>query len=101
MPGFEKDENSLFPVHVHVDSLGFVWVNLEASQRPSTPWAEDFEGVDTQPRFSVFDMGSFKFEYTWSMIGDYNWKTLADNYNEACSAALVPPQTLWQQGLGF
>ncbi|KAI5361737.1 putative aromatic-ring-hydroxylating dioxygenase, alpha subunit, rieske [2Fe-2S] iron-sulfur [Septoria linicola] len=50
--GFDKTTNSLFPVHVHEDQLGFIWINLDSSATPD-PWAQDYEG-----------------------------KTLADNYNE-------------------
>ncbi|KAF9883294.1 hypothetical protein FE257_003785 [Aspergillus nanangensis] len=80
--GFRKDANGLYPVHVHVDNLGFVWVNLEATAQPSVPWSRDFQAVDLQPRLQGFDMSAYRFDHQWSMVGDYNWKTLADNYNE-------------------
>ena len=80
--GFNKENNNLFPIHVHVDKLGFVWVNLEAKPTPSVAWADDFAGVDTQERLQQFDMTQYHFDHQWDMIGDYNWKTLADNYNE-------------------
>ncbi|KAB8215288.1 Rieske [2Fe-2S] iron-sulfur domain-containing protein [Aspergillus novoparasiticus] len=80
--GFEKEKMGLYPIHVHIDHLGFVWVNLEAGDRPSVSWEEDFEGVDQQPRLQGFDLSQYHFDHTWSMMGDYNWKTLADNYNE-------------------
>ena len=67
-----------------MDRLGFVWVNLEATPEPSTPWREDFAGVDEQPRLRHFDLSEYHFDHQWEMMGDYNWKTLADNYNEVC-----------------
>ena len=67
-----------------MDRLGFVWVNLEATLEPSTPWREDFAGVDEQPRLRHFDLSEYHFDHQWEMMGDYNWKTLADNYNEVC-----------------
>ncbi|KAL1964458.1 hypothetical protein VTN77DRAFT_6884 [Rasamsonia byssochlamydoides] len=89
LPGFRKEDNDLFPVHVHIDKLGFVWVNLEMSAEPSVAWEDDFRGVDEQGRFQAFDFTQYRFDHTWSMHGDYNWKTLADNYNECyhCSTA--------------
>lgn len=79
---FEKDQNGLFAIHVHVDQRGFVWVNFDARESPSTPWDDDFLGADTQQRLNDFNMGEYTFDHTWEMAGDYNWKTLIDNYNE-------------------
>ncbi|CAG8885667.1 unnamed protein product [Penicillium egyptiacum] len=90
VPGFKKEDQSLFPVHIHVDALGFIWVNLDSSQTP-IPWEEDFKGVDTQERFGQFDFGRYKFDHTWHMDGNYNWKTLADNYNECYHCTMAHP----------
>lgn len=91
VPGFEKDKQSLFPVHVHIDALGFVWVNLDASPTPAVAWEDDFEGVDTQERFKNFDFSEYKFDHIWGMKGDFNWKTLADNYNECYHCTVAHP----------
>lgn len=91
MEGFEKEKMGLYPIHVHIDHLGFVWVNLEAGDRPSVSWEEDFEGVDQQPRLQGFDLSQYHFDHTWSMMGDYKWKTLADNYNEVYPSFLPCP----------
>ncbi|KAF4835882.1 Carnitine monooxygenase oxygenase subunit [Colletotrichum tropicale] len=82
LPSFDKTQNSLFKVHVHVDQLGFVWVNLDASEKPVVSWEEFFTQVDEQPRLQNFKMDDYVFDHAWEMLGDYNWKTLADNYNE-------------------
>ncbi|CAH0041630.1 unnamed protein product [Clonostachys rhizophaga] len=91
MPDFDKEGNSLFKIHVHVDSRGFVWVNLDAEDKPSVPWAQDFDGTDRQPRLDIFNMDDFKFDHAWDMKGDYNWKTLIDNYNECYYCSVVYP----------
>lgn len=88
VPGFKKENQSLFPVHIHVDKLGFIWVNLDTEP---VPWEEDFKGVDTQERFKNFDFSQYKFDHTWGMQGDYNWKTLADNYNECYHCTVAHP----------
>lgn len=90
VPGFDKESQSLFPVHVHIDKLGFVWVNLDSSPNP-IPWEEDFKGVDEQERFQKFDFSQYKFDHTWHMTGNYNWKTLADNYNECYHCTVAHP----------
>lgn len=81
LEGFDKSENGLFPVHIHVDRLGFIWANLNASKEPA-PWRDDFEGTDTEERLQKFDMANYHLDHTWEMMGEFNWKTLADNYNE-------------------
>ncbi|RHZ64500.1 hypothetical protein CDV55_105088 [Aspergillus turcosus] len=88
--GFKKENQSLFPVHVHTDALGFIWVNLDSSPNP-VPWEEDFNSVDRQERFQRFDFSKYKFDHTWQMTGDYNWKTLADNYNECYHCTIAHP----------
>jgi phenylpropionate dioxygenase-like ring-hydroxylating dioxygenase large terminal subunit len=66
---FEKEKNGLFPVHVHIDKLGFIWVNLEASEKPSISWEDYFGGVDQQPRMLQFDLSEFQFDHQWEMVG--------------------------------
>ncbi|KAJ5109897.1 hypothetical protein N7532_002542 [Penicillium argentinense] len=88
--GFQKENQGLLHVHVHIDELGFIWVNLDASSTP-VPWEVDFKGVDTQERFQKFDFSKYKFDHTWHMDGDYNWKTLADNYNECYHCTVAHP----------
>lgn len=80
--GFDKSRNGLLPIHIHVDQRGFVWINLEAGEKPRTPWTDTFHGADTHPRLQAFDMDDYTFDHTWNMDGQYNWKTLVDNYNE-------------------
>ena len=90
---FNKEENGLLHVHVHIDVLGFVWVNLDAAETPETSWEEQFCGVDTQERFQSFDFSEYRFDHTWGMQGDYNWKTLGDNYNECLHCRTSHPDT--------
>lgn len=62
--------------------MGFVWVNLDSDDHPAVPWEADFADVDNQPRLAHFDMSRYSFDHQWGMVGEFNWKTLADNYNE-------------------
>ncbi|BCR84742.1 aromatic ring-hydroxylating oxygenase subunit alpha [Aspergillus chevalieri] len=80
--GFDKSKNGLLPIHVHVDKNGFIWVNMDAGEKPETAWEDDFKDVDLQPRFKDFDFADYEFDHTWEMEGEYNWKILADNYSE-------------------
>lgn len=75
VPDFEKERNGLLPVHVHVDQLGFIWVNLEATQKPSVQWSELLSGADTQERLSNFNLDEYHLDHCWNLAGNYNWKT--------------------------
>ena len=80
--GFPAEDYGLFPIHLHIDRCGFVWVNLEASKQPSVSWDEQCAGADTQERLGEFHMDKYVYDHSWQMEGDFNWKTLMDNYNE-------------------
>ncbi|KGO74491.1 Aromatic-ring-hydroxylating dioxygenase, alpha subunit [Penicillium italicum] len=83
LEGFDKSKNGLLPIHVHLDVNGFVWVNLDAGEKPEISWEDDFKGIDLQPRFEGFNSKDYNFDHAWEMSGDYNWKILADNYNNS------------------
>lgn len=90
---FHKEDNNLFPVHVHIDKLGFVWINLESTEVPSIAWNDVFEGVDSRTIYEAFKFDEYDFDHTWSMQGNYNWKTLGDNYNECLHCKTAHPDT--------
>lgn len=86
-PAYEN----LTPIHVHVDCNGFLWVNLDPKAVPEIPWEQDFAGIDTQERFAEFNFDEYTFDHEWEMTGPYNWKILADNYNECYHCATTHP----------
>lgn len=90
---FVKENNGLLPVHVHIDAQGFIWVNLDASEVPAMQWDEQFNGVDAQPRMAGFDFSQYRYDHSWAMDGDCNWKVLADNYNECLHCKTAHPDT--------
>jgi phenylpropionate dioxygenase-like ring-hydroxylating dioxygenase large terminal subunit len=90
---FVKENNGLLPIHVHIDAQGFIWVNLDASEVPAMQWDEKFNGVDAQPRMAGFDFSQYRYDHSWAMDGDCNWKVLADNYNECLHCKTAHPDT--------
>ncbi|KAJ1710899.1 iron-sulfur domain containing protein [Aspergillus flavus] len=82
LEGFDKNKNGLFQIHVHVDNNGFIWVNLDAKEQPEIAWEDDLSKVDLQERFNGINWDEYNFDHTWEMEGDFNWKILADHYNE-------------------
>ncbi|THW68634.1 putative iron-sulfur domain-containing protein [Aureobasidium pullulans] len=91
LEGFEKEKNGLLPIHVHVDKNGFVWVNMDAKEEPEIAWEDNFDGVDVQERYQQFDFENYQFDHKWEMDGPYNWKILADNYNECYHCPTTHP----------
>lgn len=86
VPGFDKSQHDLLPVHVHVDKAGFVWVNLEATAdgaQPGVRWEDQLLNVDESDRMNKFDFDTeFSYDHEWDMDLDANWKGLVENYNE-------------------
>lgn len=95
LEGFDETANSLFSVHVHVDKLGFVWINIDAKPSPEVKWEDEWADVDVQSRLESFDASKFHFDHQWEIVGDFNWKTLADNYNEVCLDILLNSPNRW------
>lgn len=91
LEGFDKSQNGLFPIHVHVDHKGFVWLNLDAKAEPEIPWNDDFEGVDLQNRFEAYNFDDYEFDHQWEIEAPYNWKIAADNYNECYHCKTTHP----------
>ncbi|WPH03140.1 Hypothetical protein R9X50_00601500 [Acrodontium crateriforme] len=91
LQGFNKEENGLFPIHVHIDRNGFIWINLDGKPTPEISWEEEFAGTDTQARYVDYNFENYVFDHTWQMDGDYNWKILADNYNECYHCPTTHP----------
>lgn len=81
--GFDKSKNSLLPIHVHIDLKGFIWVNLDASEKPEIAWSDDYDGTDRQTKSEGYNFDDYHFDHAWEMEGEYNWKILADNYSES------------------
>ena len=91
LEGFQKEKNGLLPIHVKTDRNGFIWINLDGKAEPEVSWEEDFLGIDEQERYDQFRFDDYEFDHTWEMEGDYNWKILADNYNECYHCATAHP----------
>ena len=82
VPEFDKSEYSLFKIHTHIDKRGFIWVNFDTAETPTVSWEQMNKQVDEQPRLDEFDFEKYKYDHSWSMPGEFNWKVLSDNYNE-------------------
>lgn len=84
--GFDKSQHGLLPIHVHLDKTGFIWVNfeaVEAGDKPSVRWQDQFLNVDESERMTKFDLNEeFAYDHEWEMDLDANWKGLIENYNE-------------------
>jgi len=91
LEGFNKSKNGLFPIHVRVDATGFIWINLDSKETPEVPWEEDFKGIDTQERYAQYNFDDFILDNEYQIDGAYNWKILADNFNECYHCPTAHP----------
>ncbi|KAF5660660.1 choline monooxygenase [Fusarium heterosporum] len=78
LPGFDRSKNGLFPLHVHIDDKGFVWVNMDAKSQPEISWSEN---RNQAARYSSFNLGDYQFDHVKQDTSSFNWKTLADKYS--------------------
>ncbi|KAK4620018.1 Carnitine monooxygenase oxygenase subunit [Fulvia fulva] len=88
---FDKNANGLFPIHVHIDQKGFIWVNMDSNETPELSWEEQFAGVDEQERFAKFDFADYKLDHTYELEANYNWKIASDNFNECYHCKTTHP----------
>ena len=91
LQGFDKSKNGLFPIHVRIDVNGFIWVNLDSKETPEVAWEDDFEGIDTQERLKAYNFDDYVLDDEFIMEGAYNWKILADNFNECYHCPTTHP----------
>ncbi|KXS19573.1 ISP domain-containing protein [Gonapodya prolifera JEL478] len=89
VPGFKKEENGLYPIHVHVASGGFIFVNMEAKEKPSVSFSEHFGEMEKE--LEKIDFTKFEFRETFTMQGKFNWKTLMDGYQECYHCPVAHP----------
>ncbi|KAJ6020869.1 monooxygenase [Penicillium herquei] len=91
VPEFDKSQQGLHPINVHIDKAGFIWVNLQAGE-PDVKWEEEYQQIDEQPRMQDFDFaGEYQFDHYWEMNVEANWKGLIENYNECYHCATSHP----------
>lgn len=86
-----NENNGLDTIHVHTDANAFIWINLDAGEQPEISWERDFKDIDLQPRFRHFNFDDYVYDHSWEMEGAYNWKLLADNYNECYHCLTAHP----------
>jgi phenylpropionate dioxygenase-like ring-hydroxylating dioxygenase large terminal subunit len=91
LTGFDKSQNGLFPVHVRIDSKGFIWVNLDSRETPEVSWEEFMAGADEQERFEKFDFTQYELDHTYELDANYNWKIASDNFNECYHCKTTHP----------
>lgn len=88
---FDRSKNGLFKIHLKVDVNGFIWVNLDGKETPEVAWEDDFAGIDLQERLRAYNFDDYFLAHEYQMQGDYNWKILADNFNECYHCPTTHP----------
>ena len=77
---FDCSSKSLFPVHVHEDRNGFVYMNLNAKEIPDVSWEAQYGEMDQQDVLasSGIDWDAVEYDFTWVKEGNFNWKLMQD-----------------------
>ncbi|KAK6201577.1 Rieske [2Fe-2S] iron-sulfur domain-containing protein [Scheffersomyces amazonensis] len=88
--GFEKDENSLYPINIHTTTQGLVFVNFcQKDNEDFVPFDDWFSGLSTE--LDEFDFGDYDYHMSYELDGDFNWKTLMDGYQECYHCPTAHP----------
>lgn len=58
-------------------------MNLDGRETPESAWDDEFGGIDLQDRFASVDFDDYIFDHSWEQSESYNWKVLADHFNES------------------
>lgn len=85
--GFNKDENSLFPIKTHVTEQGLVFVNF--SNEDVMPFDEWYQGLNVE--LNEFDFSDYEYHMSYELDGQFNWKTLMDGYQECYHCPTAHP----------
>ena len=83
--------NPKHSIHTRIDKNGFIWINMDPKKEPEVSWEDRFDHVDEQTRFEQFNFDDYVFDHTWNLVGPFNWKILADNFNECYHCATTHP----------
>ncbi|CAI5759648.1 unnamed protein product [Candida verbasci] len=84
--GFKKEENSLFPINLHVTPQGLVFVNFSQSPPKFEDW---YSGLTDE--LNEFDFSDYEYHFSYELNGDFNWKTLMDGYQECYHCPTAHP----------
>lgn len=91
VPAFDTSSIRLFSIHTHVDRNGFVYVNLDSRTTPEISWESQYGDIDRQDVLTSakVDWDAVEYDFTWTKDGQFNWKLMQDNYNEASEITSV------------
>jgi len=84
--GFEKSENSLYAIPIHVTPQGLVFVNFNQDAVKFDDW---FGGLTIE--LNEFDFDDYEYHMSYELHGDFNWKTLMDGYQECYHCPVAHP----------
>lgn len=88
--GFEKEENSLFPIKTHVTDQGLCFVNFNQDELENfIPFDKWFDGLDNE--LNEFDFSDYEYHMSYELDGQFNWKTLMDGYQECYHCPTAHP----------
>jgi phenylpropionate dioxygenase-like ring-hydroxylating dioxygenase large terminal subunit len=68
---------------------GFVWFNLDPDAAPLRDWL-----APVADHLDSYRMEAMKRTHWVTVVGDFNWKCVQDNFNESYHLPYVHPQTL-------
>jgi phenylpropionate dioxygenase-like ring-hydroxylating dioxygenase large terminal subunit len=68
---------------------GFIWFNMDPDAAPLREWLDP-----VAEHLDVYRMEAMKRTHWVTVVGDFNWKCVQDNFNESYHLPYVHPQTM-------
>ncbi len=68
---------------------GFIWFNMDPDAKPLREWLDP-----VADHLDGYRMENMKRTHWVTVVGDFNWKCVQDNFNESYHLPFVHPQTL-------
>lgn len=87
--GFEKKENSLYPIRCHTTDQGLVFINFDSTKEGPVPFDDWFKGLQTE--MHEYDFSDYEYHMSYQLDGKFNWKTLMDGYQECYHCPTAHP----------
>lgn len=87
--GFEKKENSLYPIRCHTTDQGLVFINFDSTEQGPVPFDDWFKNLQTE--MHEYDFSDYEYHMSYELDGQFNWKTLMDGYQECYHCPTAHP----------
>lgn len=82
-------QNDQYKIHTRTTDQGLVYVNFDNS--PNGPMAFENWYQNMEETMKIFDFSQYEYHKSYTLDGNFNWKTLVDGYQECYHCPTAHP----------